>query len=652
MGRSNWIVLLLATAIAPLWAEELPPPMPGMADTSMPATGNLGAQAQQDELVKLQKQVNELLDQAKGIKESEDRLGSQMDRLLNATGVHFGGEAVMDSDNFLYLDPRKDAQRVWPTIGYFDFKITARPRPDLSAEVVYRMEKIFGGFWGSLDISGVRYFNIKGQTPIGFEVGMVNYKHTPLTFWTPVDEYEFEPEIQARKRREAMADLYIVDHSLPVNGVKLDATVLLFNHLDMDLEALGIRTAIAGNKNSGLGFAKTFSYDQYIVGSTARFTGESMKAISLGFSYFELMESVDTVQGVALTPQQRGNVVGSDLRISLLNDLIVLRGEGAQSNYTPAYGSALTWTAGNAGNVILELGGDNNKISAHYLYVEEKFINYAAQTRVRDNAREAFPELATGNNLYDPKSGDYTLPTVNNLYFNTYNNVVFATNQGRTGGIVTNKFGMQPAPILLTHSFLEESLPEGFATPNRAGGGADYKGKWFGGLFQPRALGSMYQEIVNAYDVPVNTGPRTYIRGGGGLKIDFAPTLGLPLDIQAGIVVEDTRSTSFVAFTSSRLAYDLHWQMTKDFHLLAGFQHTDFNGADFFDRGATSGPEWLYENWLLDNYLGGFDWILSKSTNFLFTYSYLDAINAANTGASAGPNHQAQEYQAKLRMRF
>jgi hypothetical protein len=653
MGRSNRIVLVLAActwAAGSLWADELPlPPLPGGSDVLVPpGSGTLGGQANLDELTKMQAQVQDLLDQAKNVKDNEDRLGTQIDRLLNATGIRFGGQAVMDSDNFLHLSPIANALRVWPTVGYFDLDITAHPRADLSAEVIYRMEKVFGGFWGSLDIAGVRYFNIKGETPIGFEVGMVNYKHTPLTFWVPTDTYEFEPEIQARKRQEGMDDLYIKDHSFPMNGVKLDATLLLLSKLDLDLEAVGFRTAIAGNKNTGLSFGVIFPYDQYVIGSTARLTGDSNKALSLGVSYFELVESVDTAEVGAAEPEQRGDVAGADMKLNLMGGAVVLQGEGAESNYTPAYGSPITWTSGMGGNVMLDLSGTANRLSLHGLYVEETFINYMAQTRAQDTMREPSGDLATGNNLYNPHTGDYNLTTANNLFFNRYNNVVFATNQGPSGGLVLNKFGMQPAAILLTHGFLSESLPEGFATPNRSGFGGDYAGKWFGGLIQPQALGGMYQEIYTAYNVPINTGPRHYTRGGGGVKIDLAPTFGLPLDLQAGVVVEDTRSDSFVAFTSTRIGYDLHWQVAKDFHLLIGFQHTDFNGGEFFDTGATSGAGWLYENWLMDDYLGGFDWVLSKSTEFTMTYSFLDAINAIDGAA----NYQDQEYQAKIRMRF
>lgn len=604
--------------------------------------------APQADLSKMQDKVKELLDQAKSVQDGEDRLNTMIDRLLSSTGVHFSGQAVMDSDNLLRLTPVSDAQRVWPTVGYFDFHITARPKPELQADVIYRMEKVFGGFWGSLDISGVRWFNIKGQTAIGYELGMFHYKHSPLTFWVPEDPMPFEPEVLDRKRREGRETVMDEDHSFPLQGAKLDATLLLFGGTDLDLEGIAIRTAISGNKNSGLAFAVTFPYDQYIVGGTASLHPDASEAVALGGSYFELMEVPETNQGVALLPQQRGNVIAGDVALQLAGKAVVLKAEGALSNYTPAYGTAqvVSWTTGGAGNLFLDITGQQSSLKLHALYVDEQFINYAAQTREQDTAREPGEDFITGNNLYNPREGAYTLPTVNNLYFQGFNSVIFATNQGPKGGLMLNKFGVQPAGIYLTHGVLNRSLPLGFATPNRSGFGGEFKGNYMDGLLQPTVLGGMYQEPFTAYDVPVNTGPRKYTRGGGGVKADLSKALGLPLTLQAGVVIEDTRSDSFVAFTSTRLAYDADWQAFKDVHLMLGFQHTDFNGSDFFDTG--SGSTWGFYDRLMDEYLGGIDWRLSKSTVLYMTYAFQDMINARN-GAQ---NYQNQEYQTKLSMRF
>ncbi len=624
------------------------------ADMGLPDLGGYGNQAQgaygdsQAELLKLQARLNELLEQAKSVRENEDRLNNSIDRLMSSTGVRFGGEAVMHSVNFQRLIPTGAALRVWPTVGYFDFKITAKPKTDLSAEVVYRMEKVFGGFWGALDAAGVRWFNIHGDTPIGFDVGMFHYKRSPLTFWAQDDAWDFEPEILARKRRDGQETVLVKDSAFAVQGVRLDAGLRLFGGVDLDLEGIGIRTAISGNKNSGLGFAVTFPYDQYFVGATASLSPADSKAISLGASYFEMIEAPDTNQGVALLPQQRGNVMAADLSFKLLGDEIVLKAEGAQSNYTPAYGTpqVVSWTTGGAGNLFLEIKGKSGGLRLHGLYVDEKFINYAAQTRVFDTQREANGDYATGNNLYNPRDGAFNLSTVNNLYFNRYNGAIFATNQGPNGGLMLNKFGMQPAGIYLTNGFLNRSLPLGYATPNRSGFGGELKFNWMDGLLQPSALGGMYNEPFTAYDVPMNTGPRKYTRAGGGLKSDLSASLGLPLTLQAGAVVEDTRSDSFVAFTSTRVAYDINWQAFKSVHLLLGFQHSDFNGADFFNVGGQA--SWFYADWLVDEYLGGIDWRISKSTQFLITYNFQDFINARN-GAQ---NKQNQEYEAKLSMRF
>jgi hypothetical protein len=619
-----------------------------LASTAPGAYPASTAGASQAELAQLQAQVKALLEQARAIKEGEDRLATQVDRLFKSTGVRFGGEAVMHSVNFLRLHPIDGSSRVWPTVGYFDFRITAQPRSDLSAEVVYRMEKVFGGFWGSLDISGVRWFNIHGDTPIGFDVGMFHYKNSPLTFWAQDDPMPFEPEVLARKRREGLETVQVKENAFPLQGVRLDAGLLLFGAMDLDLEALGIRTAIAGNKNTGLGFAVTAPFDQYIIGGTARLSPAGGKAVSLGGAYFELIEGHDTNQGVALVPQQRGNVMAGDLTFQLLGEEIVLKAEGALSNYNPAYGTAqvVSWTTGGAGNLFLDVKGKSTSLKLHALYVDEQYINYAAQTRKQDTLREPNGHFATGNNLYNPREGTYTLPTVNNLYFNRYNPIIFATNQGPNGALVLNKFGTQPAGLYLTHSVLNRSLPLGFATPNRSGFGGQIKGSYMEGFLQPTFMGGMYNEPFTAYDVPINTGPRKYMTGGGGMKFDLTPLLGLPMTLQAGAVIEDTRSDSFVAFTSTRLAYDMDWQVFKNVHLLLGFQHTDYNGADFFNMGA--GSTWFYVDHLADEYLGGIDWRISKSTQLYITYSFLDFINARDATTS----FQNQEYEAKLVVRF
>jgi len=687
-------VLLLACAPLPAPADDLGLPALPPTGATPPSAASAPATAEVD-AAKMQAQMKDLLDQEQSIKDSESTLNSAIDRLLTATGVHFGGEAVMESDDMLVLqyDPKslaaqasaggaqglqynlqggQNIERVWPTIGYFDLEITARPRPELSADVVYRMEKVFGGFWGALDISGVRWFNVHGDTPVGFDIGMFHYQNTPLTFWVPQDEYAFEPQVLSMKRVEGREEAQIQDQSFPLQGGRLDTTLLLFSHLDLDLNVLGLRTAIAGNKNSPLAFATTFPYDQYLFGGTARFSGEHAKAFSLGFSYFQIQESIDTAEQSSSIPQQYSDVVGSDFKLSMASDRLVLHGEGAYSNYTPAYGTpeVVSWTAGGAGNVFLDLKTDSTKLSLHGLYVDQQYINYAAQTRDEDTLHDFTTFMPTGNNLHNPHDGSYTLVDQSNLFFSTYNNVIFATNQGPNGGLIINNIsgvpggnGSQPGGIYLSPSPLNLSLPEGYATPNRAGFGGDYSGKYIGGGFLlPRVFGGVYSEPEISYAVPGVVGRREFERGGAGVSFDLAGLNLIPMKLSAGVVVEDDHSNSFVAYTSTRIGYDLDWEAFKGVHVMAGFEHVDLNGGEFWNYG--TGPVFEWQNYTYDDYVAGLNWKFSKSTTAYLTYSFnqFNNIDYNNTAlAQSHPNlyidiysadTQTQEIEAKLRMRF
>jgi len=663
--KALWLGALVLSAGA-LRADALPdlPPLPG-APAAAPAAANpwgasVAPQASQEDLAKLQARIKELSDQASAINEGESHLQSMMDRLLSATGVRFGGQAVMDSDNLLKLWAAQPAERMWPTVGYFDFVITAKPRPELEATVVYRMEKVFGEFWGSGDVSGVQWFNIHGDTAIGFDFGQFHYTDTPLTFWLPKDPYEFEPELLARKRTESEDQVNIKGNSLPLEGGRLDATLVLGGHVDVEMEALGIRTAIAGNKNTSLTFGVTYPYDQYIVGGTLHLTGDKDKMLRAGLNYFELDESADTNQSVAMYPPQHGDVIDGDAKLAFLGDKLVIAGEGAQSNYTPAYGTPLAdWTQGTASNLRVDLDGEKNKLHLDVISVDPGFINYAAQTRSEDTMRDPNGDLPTGNNLFNPHTGGFGLPTVTNLFFNSPNNVIFATNQGPAGGLMLLNHS-QPMGIYLTHGYLNQSLPEGLATPNREGFGGSFTGNYFKGLFQPTILGSMYSEKQVAYDVAPDTGMRRYTRGGAGIKIDFSAATKLPLVLSAGVVSEDTHADKYAAFTSTRLGYDLSWQLSKAIRMMVGFEHADFNGADFFPNltavdpstGALNstdpGTSWQYVNVTADDYVGGFDWTVSKSTDAYISYSFQD-VDFPDFVYS---NFQVQEWQAKIRMRF
>jgi hypothetical protein len=678
-GRLAAAALVAFPAVAALADDMGLPALPGALPQAV-APAQAAPLDDKAEIAKLQAQIKDLLDQEAGIKQSESALDSAIDRVMNATGLHLGGTAVVQSENMLAINNmalqtttqvpgtvnqynmNEGLQRIWPTIGYFDFDITARPTPDLSAEVVYRLEKIFGGFWGQEDVTGIRWFNIHGDTPINFDFGTFHYQNTPLTFWVPQDEYAFEPAVLAMKRTEGRQDALIKDQSFPLEGGRLGTTLLLFNTLDLDLETVGLRTAVAGNSNTSLPFAVIFPYDQYLVGGTAKLSGDRGKLLTLGFSYFNLQESPDTAISPSDIPAQYSSVEGADFKLNF--GKVVLHGEGAYSQYNPAIGTSevVSWTTGGAGNVILDVKTDTQKLSVHALYVDPAFINYAAQTRDESPLQNFAGFMPTGNNLYNPYTGSYFLAEQSNIFFSSYNSVIFATNQGPKGGLVLNANGVQPGGIFISPSQLNLSTPEGFATPNRAGAGGDYQGKFFDGFLQPRVFGSFYSEPEVDYWVPGSTGRDTFTKGGGGALIDLSAVSSIPLKISAGIVIEDTQANSFVAFTSTRLGYDMDYEMYKNFHVLAGFEHVDLNGGEFWDYGIGYGPAYVWEDYAWDNYVAGVDYKLSKSTDVFLTYSFDQftnkyfnnaAINAAEPFVdTTSADTQTQEWEFKLRMEF
>ncbi len=658
---------------------DLPPDLGG---SSLPAMGAASGdretvyklvQEYHDELVKLGAKGKDLTEQLVALKTSQSDLTKAFDRVLNSTGVKLNGEATVHSVNLLLYPTNYSAktERIWPTIAYFDLKLSARPRKEIYAEVVYRMEKVFGGFWGALDIAGVRSFYFKADTDIAFELGKVPYKNTPLTLWAQEDSYPYEIDVLARKRRENMEDRQLGDNKWPLHGGRIYGTLVLFDSMELDLSALGTRLAINSTKNSPLDFGVIMPYDQWLVGGTARISGAKDKSFYIGGSYFEINESVDTNASASIFPQQRNTVAGADLSVNLLGEEIVLSGEWAASNYTPIYGASsytdasgtyyvASWTAGSAGEVQIKVNGEYNKFELHGLYVEPTFINYAAQTRVHDTMRDAFGDIPMGSNLFDPRRGAYGLiigdTTINNPYESRYNDIIFATNQGRNGGLVLNSAGIQPGGIYLTHGYREQSLPMGLATPNRSGYGAKYSGKWFDGMIQPDFFGGMYKEIFPAYNVPAMTDVRVYTKAGGQIKIDLT-SFGIPMNIRGGAVYEDTHSNTFVAFTTMTIDYEINWEMFKKVHLNLGFEHIDMNGADFFDYGNPLDPLWVYVNNSRDVYAAGLEWKISKSTNMYVTYAYQDVYRNSNYGAGySGPiydfNYGAQEYEAKLVTRF
>jgi hypothetical protein len=478
------------------------------------------------------------------------------------------------------------AQRIWPTVGYMDMNINARPRPNLYAEMIYRMQTLFGAYWGSQNLAGVRRFRLRADTPVAFTVGMLDYKNTPLTVWANEDQDLYLLPLDAKRVRENMNDLFLGDNRWPINGALAETTLLWGGGLDQYMQVMGSKLGTFNQKSTGLPYGEQYSFDQYLYGGRTSITFparpssfESLNAfgdavnLTLGGNYFEIKELPDTqTTDIRTSGEQFNNVVSGDMKLSFAKDKIYLQGEWARANYNPDMGygqgqgaTAIEWNSGTAGNVHFILDGFGTKSDLFYSRAEADFINYAAQSRTRDwagdNLMGRHYSSTSMNNLYNPSNAGYGFTTQEWNWLSRYNAAIAATNKGAaykilgyeapdaSKGIPTGRTRVaQAGGVYIPHDpTSNNSLPYGEATPNRDGFGWAFSGKYLKDILQPSLGGAYYQEISPAWylgsvapeDYNVETdnsavgvgdqknpwyqdARRSFIRGNGGLKVDLA----------------------------------------------------------------------------------------------------------------------------------
>jgi len=672
------------------------PPLPGEATSPAPAatfsatTADKDAvyklvQQYQDDLMKLGAKLTSIEDQLAALKQRDDDLNSKIDHLLKMTGLKINGEAVVQSIDFGLLPKGADMESIWPTVGYFDMNVNARPRPDMYAELVFRMETIFGAYWGSANFAGVRRFKFRADTPVGLTVGMLDYKDTPLTVWAVQDEFPYENPVYARMRKEGMDDLYLGDNQWPIYGALADTTLLWFDGMDQYIQVMGSKLATNGQSNSNLPFATTMPYDQYLIGGRTAFTLPSVVPgdakhhamdATLGFNYFEIRDIADSqIDGPSVRNQgvQMNNVFSSDLKLGFMDDGLVIKGEYAVANYNPDLESQDNpWAHGTAETLHCILNEGGTKIDAYGVSVDPNFINYAAQTRTQDNYDDAmqFPgpsgiglyDPITANNYYNVSDSKYELLGQYN-FLTRYNNVIYANYAGQPGG------GKVVGLYVPYDPYTNNSTPYGEATPNRQGGGIKYNGSYAGGLIQPSLAGSYLSETQADWWLNSDSSllERTFMRGQGGLKLDFnGLNIGwLPLAIWGGMTCEQTEDGEsvnsplhYADLVSATVDFGFDYGLTKKVHLLGGYQHQQWDGNDWINTGSiVEGQryQWYYSAYLVDSYAGGVSWDISKATNVYLAYSqhnvWQGEVQAAGAGLYNGTG-MTQEIDATVRMKF
>ncbi len=166
------------------------------------------------DMMKTEQKLDSILETIGDLKVKKESIEKRQDRLLNAMGMRINGESsaymtdlLLYGSNYIAMD--SPDKRYRPITQYLDLKFSLNATKELYSEATFRVENVYGGFWGSMDIYGLRRFFIQGQYPISFVFGDFQAKMTPFTLWADDDEKPYEAKVFADKREMNKKELYL-----------------------------------------------------------------------------------------------------------------------------------------------------------------------------------------------------------------------------------------------------------------------------------------------------------------------------------------------------------------------------------------------------------------------------------------------------------
>ncbi len=586
--------------------------------------------AYQTDMMAVGQKLDSIEEELGDLKAKKQALEAKQDKLLNSMGMRINGEtAAYMTDALIFgskngLDnqllnaekiplgttstPSVAALRYRPINQYIDLMFSLHANKELYSEATFRMENMFGGFWGSEDIVGLKRFFIQGEYPVSFIVGDYQAKLTPFTIWAVDDERPFEAKIFSDKRAMNEKELYLIDNSWPVGGGKISTIVNFFSSLDVGVDAMFARLGqnfFGGYLNLPFGedlggvlpSGDIYAHDQYM--GAARLSSDcTLKdLLNIGLNFVEIKDARDT--GPDYNTQTLDNYVTSaDGSINIFN-IAKLKAEYAISNYCVAnplananFNPAQVWMNTYLTDSALKAGIEadyfGTKLDISYREVGNSFTAYAAQSRIYDEINNPWQYYLTQNNTWnvsmpeaayiiggsteDNKGKIYPLTRYNNLIYTNYNPI---------------------GSNLMAYPFFENnSTPYGDATPNRQGITIKLSGDYLDDFIQPYVKYQMLSEIVTDIIVNNQEQPRNFAVTEGGVKIN----LGDDLSLLTGYKNEETDNSSNVLLTSNIFDLGLNYVMMRKITLSIGLRNIAFSGHEYFDLGTGAYGGQIYYN--------------------------------------------------------
>jgi hypothetical protein len=545
------------------------------------------------DMMKTQQKLDSILETIGDLKVKKEQIEKRQDRLLNAMGMRINGESSAYMTDLLlygskYQAEKRPDERYRPITQYLDLKFSLNATKELYAEATFRMENMFGGFWGSMDIYGLKRFFIQGQYPVSFVFGDYQAKLTPYTLWAVDDDRPYEAKIFSDKRDMNKKELQLIDNTWPLSGGKVQTIMELFDTLDLDITILGARLG-QGNRSfydvfdASKGFFTTtnsFNHDQYLVGGSVH--SGIPDIFKVGINYSEITDAKDTITYASAALDNAVTSADGELKIKFGDDGgAKINAEFASSNYTNN-----KWIQNYITDIAMKGSAEatfmGSTIQVGYSAVGNSFTAYAAQTRMYDDSNN-YPYL-TQNNTWNiqnilsspPSPPAYLLGGV--AYpFSKYNpaiNVSYGTGSAATG------LAYKPGNLFFYPINENNAMPYGDSTPNRDCLTLKYSGNYLDSLLQPSIKYEMANEIVSP--IASTVAPRNFTVVEGGIKSEF--TAGIPWALVAGYKMEDTNNgqKNSIAFTSYTMDAGIEATIIKKkLKVFAGYKDNSYNGSEY-----------------------------------------------------------------------
>jgi len=667
--------------------------------------------AYQTDMMTLGQKLDSIEETLGDLKAKKQELEQKQDKLLNGMGMRINGESAAYMTDLLLFGSKNSldtlvqnaesegvttaaspgniaALRYRPITQYIDLMFSLHANKELYSEATFRLENVFGGFWGSQDIIGLKRFFIQGDYPIAFIFGDYQAKMTPFTIWAVDDDRPFESTIFSDKRDMNKKELYLIDDSWPVQGLKASTIINLFNTLDLNLDVMGARLGEAdmdqpntgyfavpfegdftgGNSANGdLGThtlpGTVYSHDQYM-GAGRISTDATLKNIlNVGVNFVEIKDAKDTGPDYN-APTLDNYVTSADGSIKLFN-IATIKAEYAISDYCVDFAgegatTPLSWEntylsdKALKADLIAEAFG--TKLDISFRDVGNSFTAYAAQSRIYDEGNNPWQYYVTQNNTYNVSLpmptymiGGSTMDNFGKVYpLTRYNNSIITMLSGNYNPIGSN---------LMAYPFFENnSTPYGDATPNRQGFSIKLTGDYFDDLLLPYIKFQDLSEIVSDVIVNGTQQPRNYTVIEAGVKIN----LGDDLSITAGYKNEVTDNNSNINLTSNIIDAGINYTLIKKVTLSVGMKDIAFNGNEYFEaventaaEGTTAGnlnPGAGMENFNMNilSYGAGLSYKIAKPATLGVSYTLTTITDNNNPANSYG----AQEVDANVTIKF